>query len=378
MTSTDVPPRWDVSDVFPSLASRSFAAALEGLEADASRLAARYDEAGIGAVEPHEPTAAEIAVLDEVLAATNAAQQALSELRTYVIAFVAVDAGDEAGQAASSRLERSGAALRKLSARLAPWVAALGPEALTAASASAAEHAFALERAALRSEHQMEPAEEALYADLALTGSSAWHRLWADTTALLEADVALPAGPAHLGMAAVRGLGMHPDPAVRRAGYEAELATWPSVAVACAAAMNAIKGEADLVNARRRWDDPLDASLFANAVDRPTFEAMQAAVTDALPDFRRWLRVKARLLGHGADRGLPWWDLFAPLPRAGGDTLSWDEGVGVVTDAFASYSPQLRDVIDRATSECWLDAEPRPGKRGGAFCAPFVGDRSIV
>jgi oligoendopeptidase F len=50
----------------------------------------------------------------------------------------------------------------------------------------------------------------------------------------------------------------------------------------------------------------------------------------------------------------------------------------VVTDAFASYSPQLRRVVDRATSEHWLDAEPRPGKRGGAFCAPFVGDRSIV
>src|SRR4051794_17717680 len=328
MTSTDVPPRWDVSDVFPSLASRSFAAALEGLEADASRLAARYDEAGIGAVEPHEPTAAEIAVLDEVLAATNAAQQALGDLRTYVTAFVAVDAADEAGQAASSRLERSGAALRKLSARLAPWVAALGPEALTAASPSAAEHAFALERAALRSEHQMEPAEEALYADLALTGSSAWHRLWADTTALLAADVALPAGPAHLGMAAVRGLGMHPDPAVRRAGYEAELATWPSVAVACAAAMNAIKGEADLVNARRRWDDPLDAALFANAVDRPTFEAMQAAVTDALPDSPRGRRGKARRPAPGANRGRPGGDRSPPRPPPAGAPFARAEGAG--------------------------------------------------
>ena len=40
-------------------------------------------------------------------------------------------------------------------------------------------------------------------------------------------------------MPAVRGLATDPDPAVRRAAYEAELRAWPTVQVPVAAAMNA-------------------------------------------------------------------------------------------------------------------------------------------
>ena len=94
-------------------------------------------------------------------------------------------------------------------------------------------------------------------------------------------------------MPAVRGLANDGDPAVRQAAYDAEMLAWPQVAVPCAAAMNAIKGEATIVNRRRKWDDPLDASLFANAVSRKTFDAMQAAVAASLADFRRWMRAKA-------------------------------------------------------------------------------------
>ena len=116
-------------------------------------------------------------------------------------------------------------------------------------------------------------------------------------------------------MPAVRGLANDGDRAVRRAAYDAEMVAWPQVAVPCAAAMNAIKGEATIVNRRRNWDDPLDASLFANAVSRPTFDAMQSAVIDSLADFRRWMRAKARLHGRPGG-GLPWWDLVAPCPSS--------------------------------------------------------------
>jgi pepF/M3 family oligoendopeptidase len=166
-----------------------------------------------------------------------------------------------------------------------------------------------------------------------------------------------------------------PDVAVRRAAYDAEMEAWPKVATACAAAMNAIKGEANIVNRRRGWTSPLDASLFANSVSRPTFDAMQAAIDASLPKFRSWMRTKARL--HGHDGGLPWWDLMAPLPVAPG-RISWDEGVGIVRTAFSSYSTTLAALVDRALDEHWIDAAPREGKSGGAFCMSFVGDRSLV
>jgi pepF/M3 family oligoendopeptidase len=176
-------------------------------------------------------------------------------------------------------------------------------------------------------------------------------------------------------MPAVRGLATDSDVAVRKAAYDAEMVAWPTVATACAAAMNAIKGEANTINHRRRWDSPLDASLYGNSVSRATFDAMQSAIIASLPDFRSWMRTKARLHGHAG--ALPWWDLVAPLPSAGG-SITWDESIHLVRNAFSSFSPNLAGLVDRAINESWLDVPPREGKVGGAFCMPFVDDRSLV
>jgi oligoendopeptidase F len=221
----------------------------------------------------------------------------------------------------------------------------------------------------------MSESEEGLYAELSTTGSNAWERLHSDVTSQLTEDVALPGGDRSLPMAAIRGLASHADPAVRAAAYAAEMRAWPKVAVACAAAINAVKGEANTINRRRKWDTPLAASLFANNVSAATFAAMQRAIDASLPDLRGWMRTKARL--HGHEGALPWHDLVAPAP-VGSAEISWDDGLGIVRGAFSSYSAQLAHLVDRAVDERWIDAGPRPGKRGGAFCMPFVDDRSLV
>jgi oligoendopeptidase F len=141
-----------------------------------------------------------------------------------------------------------------------------------------------------------------------------------------------------------------------------------------ASALNAFKGEANVLNRRRRWDDSLDPALFMNNVDHDTLAAMQDAVVASLPDFARYHRAKAELLGHGD--GLPWWDLGAPVAER--PRLAWREAVSAVSDAFATYSPQLAALVQRADEEGWLDAEPRAGKVGGAFCMPVQGDVSRV
>lgn len=374
---TDVTlPRWDHSDLFPAVESREYAAAAESLGAELGRLVARYDELAVRATEPRPPTDADAAAVEEVLLLTNEVLAAHRLLAAYVGSFTSTDSYDDIASAAASSLQRHEATLRQLAARLGAWVQALGPDALARTGSVASDHAFPLARAAQRAEHQMDPGQEDLYAELSVTGWAAWTRLHNDLTSQLTARVERPDGTADvLPMAAVRGLATHADPVVRRAAFAAELAAWPTVATACAAALNAIKGEAVTVNTRRGWTDPMDAALFANAVDRPTFEAMQAAVVAALPDFRRWMRAKAALHGHAG--ALPWWDLLAPAPVVPGG-VSWDEGAATVRGAFDAYSPALRDLADRALAERWIDAEPRTGKRGGAFCTAVEGDRSMI
>lgn len=369
-------PRWNVTDVHESLDARSFTAELELVCADVKRLSALFDELNIRSTNRViDSTDGDRA--DRAIAEFNRVSDALNLLHAYVYSIVSTDSRHEQAQAVLSELNTTESSLRPLLARLADWVAALGADEIANVSAEAREHLGPLQRFAERATHQMPEAEEHLYASLSTTGSGAWGRLQSDVTSQLTASMALSDGPVKLPMPAVRGLSTDADPFVRKAAYDAEMQAWPTIEVPVAAAMNAIKGEANIINSRRNWASPLDASCFANSVSRTTFNAMHAAVTASLPDFQRWMRVKAQLHGHTAERGLPWWDLVAPLPFTS-SSVTWDEGIGIVRNAFRAYSSSLAGLVDRALDNEWIDAAPRDGKQGGAFCMSFGGDRSLV
>ena len=375
MTTTELP-RWDVSTYFPSLDSREFAAAEEQAGADVARLVALYDRHDVrgGDRVVDEST---VAAFDEVVAATNDLQGLLHRLEAFVVAHVSTDARDAAAQAASSRLQQLQVPLSGLAKRFDAWCAALGDDELVARSDEAAAHEWPVRKAARRAEHQMSEAEEDLAASLGLTGSSAWSQLYQDVTAAITTTVDLPDGPQELPIFAVRGLATDADAAVRKAAYDAELTAWETNAVPIAAALNAIKGEQELLVRRRGWPSVLDAQLYGQSVDRQTLDAMQNAMIGSFPDFRRYLRAKARLLSGGVEDQLAFWDLFAPV----GDTRprTWDEARASVDAAFASYSPQLQALARRAFEESWIDVEPRAGKRGGAFCMPMGdGDSRVL
>lgn len=369
-------PRWSVADVHDSLEARSFVDAMERLGADTTRLVALFDEHGIRATERRAATASDGESADAVITALNGVSTLMEELAATVYATLSTDSRDERAQRLFSRIESEQSRITPLLARLADWVHALGVDDLARLSGEVEAHRGPLTRLDARTAHQMTESEEGLYAELSTTGSGAWSRLQRDITSQLTTEVAMTDGTTpRLPMPAVRGLATSPDPAVRKAAYDAELAAWPTIATPVAAALNAIKGEANTVNRRRNWGQPVDASLFANSVSRATFDAMQAAIVESLPDFRRWMRTKASLHGHAG--GLPWWDLVAPLPQAA-SSIGWAEGVEWVRSAFATYSDELAGLVDRALDERWIDAEPRDGKTGGAFCMSFVGDRSLV
>ncbi len=374
MTDTSLP-TWSVSDLHESLTSRSFVDAMERIGAQVQRLESLFDELDIRATDDTRVDDATGSRVDRAITAFNETVAELEVLEAYVYATVSTDSRDETAQSSLSELDVLGSRVSPLLARLADFVDVHGVDVLAGVSVEARDHHGPLSRLAARSAHQMSEIEEGLYAELSTTGSSAWGRLQADVTSQLATDVELPSGATRLPMPAVRGLASDADPLVRRAAYDAEMRAWPSVATACAAAMNAIKGEANSINRRRKWDAPIDASLYANSVTRATFDAMQSAVAAALPDFRAWMRTKAALHGHTG--GLPWWDLVAPLPMSA-RSVTWDESIDLVRSAFGDFSSSLGGLVDRAVNESWIDAPPREGKVGGAFCMSFVEDRSLI
>jgi oligoendopeptidase F len=92
-------------------------------------------------------------------------------------------------------------------------------------------------------------------------------------------------------------------------------------------------------------------------------EAMLAAVEEHYPLGRRWFERKAQVLG--LDR-LELADQYAPV---GEDrVVGWQEGVNVVDESLADFEPRLAEIFRTCLERRHVDAEPRKGKVGGAYC----------
>jgi pepF/M3 family oligoendopeptidase len=272
---------------------------------------------------------------------------------------VSTDSRNEAAQAASSLLAPSMTRLSQASAIFDAAVALIDLDALESDPVVQA-HRYRLERAKARAHTLLSPEEESLLAELADSGPLAWSRLQGNLTSQIVVEFKGKKLP----MAKQQTMGRDPDPDVRREAYHAEQAAWKANETALAAAMNSVKGHSVRVNARRGWPKPLDEAVFANAIDHEILDAMLAAAHESFPDFRRFFRAKARLLGHSG--GLPWWDLYAPLGRF--KSWPYDEGCAFVVRHFRTYSDKLADFAQMTFDKNWVDAEPRAGKRGGAYC----------
>ncbi|MFN3682787.1 MAG: M3 family oligoendopeptidase [Fimbriimonadaceae bacterium] len=367
METTPIP-RWNLSNVFPSLESPEFAAAKESVSQRLRDLGELYEETPVRKGAPCEADR-----LERVLRATNGFLEEMRTVVVYVSAHVAADSRNELAQANLSELARVQTDVSKLTARLAAWIAGADVERLSEATDYLRGHRHFLIRSKVLGERQMTPDEEDLYAELQPSAGTAWSKLHGNVTSTLEVDVRLPHGSRRLSMSQARNLAFSPDRAVREAAYEAELEAWQRVEVTMAACMNGIKGEVLVVQRRRGWADPLDEPLFASSIDRSVLEAMLGAARQSFPTFRRYLRAKARALDL---EQLAWYDLFAPVGRE--REWSFDEAERFVLKHFHAYSPRMGAMAERAFEERWVDAEPRLGKRDGAFCTGLRADESRI
>ncbi len=366
-------PRWDISSVFPSLESEAFQDEFARVLEAITDLAALFDRYEVRRRE-NASDADEVFVqrVEEVLGRVNALRERLRTVGSYIHCYVTTDARNDTAKAYQSRLETQGVLLGQLNARLVAWLGSGDIEALLAASPLAREHEFFLRRAEVLAQHQMSESEENLAAALQPMALGGWAKLHGNMTALLSVTVALPENSSQsepqnervLPMSAVRALASSPDRAVRKAAFEAEIQAWETVALPLCAALNGIKGYQRTLRKRRGFENDVEPTLIGNSIDRETLQAMQSACVQSFPDFRRYMDAKARALNLPQ---LAWFDLQAPLGEAN-KSWSWPEATAFIVENFGRYSPELADFAAKSFREGWIDAAPRLGKIGGAYC----------
>jgi len=367
-------PRWDLSALFPGLESLEFVEGFNRLLSGIDHLINLFDEVGITATPASRSEIAPLADFEQVLNALNDVSQQLESMGSYLFGCISTDSRDELAQARFSQFQDRAVALDKLQTRFTAWVGILPIEELVKRSTLAAEHDFPLRQLHAAARHLMSEEAEALAAELSPSSGVAWAKLHDNLTSQISAKVELEGREQTLPMSAIRNLAMNQDRDLRHRAWQAELGAWEAHALPIAAALNGVKGQVLTLGARRNWADPLDESLFWSAIDRDILDVMVEEARAAFPHFRRYLRLKARLLGTPE---LAWYDLFAPVGDAG-RAWTWPEATAFIEDQFGAYSDRLRGLARRAFADNWIDAGPRPGKVGGAYCMWLLGDESRI
>ncbi len=374
MTQTMLP-RWDVSGLYPGLDSPAFEADFETAMQAIEHLTARFDVLGIKERWVGLLSDADVATCEEAIVALGDLYERVRLLRAYIYSFVSTNSRDQLAQGRFSMLQQRLVPLDLLSVRFTAWIGGTDLKALVPRSTVAADHEYMLQRAQISATHLMTPAEEALAAELEPSAGGAWGHLQADMSSQLIVPFTFNGKTEELPMSVVRNIALEPDSARRRAAFEAELAAWRRAEVPIAAALNGIKGEVGVLARRRGWQSPLEQALFENAIDQTTLDAMLTAARESFPDFRRYFRAKARMLGH---EQLAWPDLFAPIGQKSGREWSYEQACGFVMAQFGQFAPQMAALAGRVFDEGWVDAEPRAGKAGGAFCMSVRGAESRI
>ena len=224
------------------------------------------------------------------------------------------------------------------------------------------EYTYLFENLLSDSKHLLGALGEEICAKLGLSGGSAW----ADLQGYLTSTVPVSYNGETTNLSAIRNMAYDPDPAVRKAAYEAELACYEQIKDSVAFALNSIKLETISDCQLRGYASPLDRTLENSRMQRATLEAMLSAMDEYLPKFWQYLKTKAAVLGH--ENGLPWYDLFAPMGTSS-TKYTAEESRELLVKLFSGFDQELADMIARAFDDAWIDFYPRSGKQGGAFCA---------
>ena len=224
------------------------------------------------------------------------------------------------------------------------------------------DYTFLFERLLRNSTHLLGSLGEQISARLSMSGSSAW----SDLQGYLTSTVPVSYNGGTTNLSAIRNLAYDPDPAVRKAAYEAELSCYDRIKDSVAFALNSIKLETISDCQLRGYGSPLDRTLEQSDMKRQTLDAMLGAMEEYMPKFRQYLRAKGKALGH--ENGLPWYDLFAPMGKSAAQYTA-EDAKRILVELFSTFDQELADMVARAFDESWIDFYPRDGKTGGAFCA---------
>ncbi|MEM8649547.1 MAG: M3 family oligoendopeptidase [Pseudomonadota bacterium] len=214
--------------------------------------------------------------------------------------------------------------------------------------------------------YQLEDNIEQLFHEKSVTGRAAWNRLFDETMASLEFNIAGETMPVSNAL----NLLQDSDREKRKEAAKEisdvlnrNIRTFTHIT-------NTLAKDKEISDRWRGFEDIADGRHLANRIERNVVDALETAVKEAFPKLsHRYYAMKANWLNMDV---MEYWDRNAPLPKSSERTIGWDEARTTVLDAYSGFAPKMAEIAENFFDKNWIDAPVRPGKSSGAFAHPTV------
>jgi len=216
------------------------------------------------------------------------------------------------------------------------------------------------------SAHRLSEAEEVILEETANTGSRAWVRLFEELTANQVFKLQKPGAdaPVDATQQEVLTLLRDPDRATRQAAADTLTAGLKEMERVLVFNYNNLLQDKAVDDRLRKFEYPEHSRHLANELEKENVDLVISLCRKHYSLVERFYRVKREILGLPE---LTHIDRYAPLFDSE-EEVSWDRAREIVLTAFGNFSPTLSAKAGEFFDQNWIDAEPRKGKQGGAFC----------
>ena len=215
------------------------------------------------------------------------------------------------------------------------------------------------------SKYRLSEKEEVLMEELANTGSRAWNRLFDEVTANHVYHVTLDGKEQEMSQQEVLAMLRHEDRSTRQAAADSFSSGLKEQERVLTFIFNTLLQDKAIDDRLRKFEFAEQSRHLSNELDQETVELVIRLCREFYPLVARYYRVKRSILGLDE---LTHIDRYAPL-FAAEEKVTWDRAQSIVLEAFGAFSADMAEKGSEFFDKNWIDAEPRKGKMGGAFCS---------
>lgn len=348
---------WDTSTYYPSPQAREVVDAFLNAEHSLNRFREKYFEkiTSLGAIE-----------MKEALVEIEELYSSIIKPETYAYLLFAADSSDPTNKRLSQKgIELANSAAQKL-LFFELEIIELDEDDFQSLIQNEQLFSYRHYLTALRryKSHSLPEREERLLKQKSLTGTEAFNRLFDELTASFRFKIVFDGEEKEVTGEELLGMLHHPDAVLREQAFSMFLQRFQEETITYSAILNNVALDHYQELELRNYSSVMEPTHLANELLPESVASLMMTTESNYSLAREYFKIKAHILKIPKLKNS---DIYAPIGNTD-KQYSFSQARELVLESYTRFNPDFRDIIDKFFTEQRIDALPRFGKSGGAFC----------